>query len=47
MNSFRDMENMTKEELLYTRERLLKYCELDTYAMVKILSKLKEVVKTR
>ncbi|MBR7042445.1 MAG: DUF2779 domain-containing protein [Bacilli bacterium] len=45
MNSFRAMENMTKEELAYTRERLLKYCELDTYAMVKILSKLKEVVK--
>jgi len=45
MGSFRAMENMTKEELAYTRERLLKYCELDTYAMVKILSKLKEVVK--
>ena len=45
MNSFRAMENMTKEELLYTRERLLRYCELDTYAMVKILTKLKEVTK--
>ena len=45
MNSFRAMENMTKEELTYTRERLLKYCELDTYAMVKILSKLKEKVR--
>ncbi len=45
MNSFRAMENMTKEELTYTRERLLKYCCLDTYAMVKILSKLKEKVK--
>ena len=44
MNSFRSMENMTKEELEYTRERLLKYCELDTYAMVKILSKLKEKI---
>ena len=45
MNSFREMENMTKEELAYTRERLLKYCELDTYAMVKILEKLKEVTR--
>ena len=45
MNSFRAMENMTKEELAYTRERLLRYCELDTYAMVKILTKLKEVSK--
>ena len=45
MSSFRAMENMTKEELEYTRERLLKYCGLDTYAMVKILTKLKEVVK--
>ena len=45
MNSFRKMENMTKEELEYTRERLLRYCELDTYAMVKIYKKLKEKVK--
>ena len=45
MNSFRNLENMSKEELLYTRERLLKYCCLDTYAMVKILDKLKEVTK--
>ena len=44
MNSFRNMENMTDEEVAYTRERLLKYCYLDTYAMVKILEKLKEVV---
>ncbi len=45
MNSFKMMENMDKDELTYTRERLLKYCELDTYAMVKILDKLKEVTK--
>ena len=44
MGSFRAMENMSKEELEYTRERLLKYCELDTYAMVKIYNKLKEEV---
>ncbi len=40
MNSFKNMENMSKEEMEYTRERLLRYCELDTYAMVKILEKL-------
>lgn len=45
MDSFRALENMDEEELAYTRERLLKYCELDTYAMVKILTKLKEVIK--
>ena len=45
MSSFREMENMTEEELEYTKERLLKYCELDTYAMVKIYHKLKEVIK--
>ncbi len=45
MNSFRAMENMDPKELAYTRERLLKYCELDTYAMVKILAKLNEVIK--
>ena len=45
MNNFRDLENMTQEEQKYTRERLLKYCELDTYAMVKIYEKLKEVTK--
>ena len=44
MSSFRNMENMTDKEIAYTRERLLKYCYLDTYAMVKILEKLKEVV---
>lgn len=43
MNSFRNMENMNKEEIKYTRERLLEYCCLDTYAMVKILEKLRSV----
>ena len=45
MNNFRDLENMPLEEQKYTRERLLRYCELDTYAMVKIYEKLKEVTK--
>ena len=43
MNSFRALENMNLEEQKYVRERLLKYCYLDTYAMVKIYKRLKEV----
>lgn len=43
MNSFRELKNMTKEEQIKIRENLLKYCELDTYAMVKVYEKLKEV----
>ena len=44
MSSFQDLVNKTKEEQKYIRERLLKYCELDTYAMVKIYQKLKEII---
>ena len=45
MNSYANMGNLSKEDLEYTRERLLRYCELDTYAMVKIYEKLIEVTK--
>ena len=45
MSSFADLENKSEEEQLYVRERLLRYCELDTYAMVKIYEKLIEVIK--
>ena len=34
-----------KEEVIRLREALLRYCELDTLAMVKVLEKLKESVK--
>jgi len=40
--------NMTKfppEEVTKMRENLLKYCGLDTYAMVKVLGKLREAVE--
>lgn len=43
MTSFQDLINKPKKEQEYIRERLLRYCELDTYAMVKIYEKLKEV----
>ena len=44
MNSFKNLINLSKEEQEYVRDRLLKYCYLDTYAMVKIHNKLIEVV---
>lgn len=43
--TFINMENMTAEEIEESREHLLKYCELDTYAMVKIWEKLHEAVR--
>lgn len=41
--SFADMANHTPEEVEEMRKNLLKYCRLDTYAMVKVLRKLKDV----
>ena len=40
--AFAKMASMTQEELETTRAQLLKYCGLDTYAMVKVWEKLKE-----
>ena len=47
MSSFEDLIGKTGKEKEYIRERLLRYCELDTYAMVKIYEKIKEVVKEK
>ncbi len=44
MNAFSTLSELTKEEQEKRRNNLLKYCELDTYAMVKIYTKIKEVV---
>ena len=44
-NTFLAMQKMDKEELEKWREHLLRYCELDTFAMVKVLEKLREVGK--
>jgi hypothetical protein len=41
--AFADMANHTPDEIAELRANLLKYCGLDTYAMVKVLGKLKEV----
>ena len=43
--AFLEMRKMSQAEMKMTRENLLKYCGLDTYAMVKVLGKLKETVK--
>ena len=43
--AYHKMATMTPEEAETTREQLLKYCGLDTYAMIKILEKLKEICK--
>lgn len=44
MNAWPAMRRMSLEEQKMTRRNLLKYCELDTFAMVKIYQKLIEVV---
>lgn len=44
---FANLQNYSKEEQDVIRRNLLKYCELDTYAMVKIWQKLNDVVKEK
>ena len=45
MSIFPQIKDMPKEEQESTRKNLLKYCELDTYAMVKIWEELRRVVE--
>lgn len=40
MNAFASLSDVSPEEAAAIRESLLRYCELDTYAMVKIVHKL-------
>ena len=44
-NQVGDLAAMSADEQERARQSLLKYCELDTYAMVKVWEKLKEVVE--
>ena len=44
MYLFKDMINRKENEVKKIRRALLAYCELDTYAMVKIWYKLKQVI---
>lgn len=43
--AFASMASLPPEKVASLRANLLKYCGLDTYAMVKILRKLREAVK--
>ena len=45
MTVFPKIKDMPAAEQKITRHNLLKYCELDTYAMVKIWEKLSDVIK--
>ena len=44
-NSYANLDELTKEQQDKVKQSLLKYCELDTYAMVKIWQKLNEIIK--
>jgi hypothetical protein len=39
-------KEMSKEQCDLYKNALLKYCELDTYAMVRVLDKLRELAST-
>ena len=45
MNSYKELNKLNEKEEILLRKNLLKYCELDTYAMVKIWQKLIEETK--
>lgn len=47
MTLFPRIQFMEPEEAAASREALLRYCELDTWAMVKVWEKLKEVVDSK
>ena len=46
MSAFASMDKLSKEKQQELRKNLLKYCELDTYAMVKIYQKIKEQINS-
>ena len=46
MNAFASLHVKRLDEQMKVREQLLKYCELDTLAMVKVLEKLKSLVQS-
>ena len=43
--AFAEMASHTPEEIAVIRQNLLKYCGLDTFAMVKVLRKLREAAE--
>jgi hypothetical protein len=47
MSAFAHLADKSEDEQSIIRTQLLEYCKLDTFAMVKVLQKLREVVNTR
>lgn len=45
MAAFANMHKLSKQQQQSLRKNLLKYCELDTYAMVKIFDKINKIIK--
>lgn len=43
-SAYLSLKDLSNEEQIILRKNMLKYCELDTYAMVKIYEKLKEMI---
>ena len=43
--AYLSLKNLSKDAEKELRKNMLKYCELDTYAMVKIYQKLREIIK--
>ena len=43
MNAYHELKNLSDSDKEILRNNMLKYCELDTYAMVKIYKKLKKI----
>ena len=46
-NTFNNLDKYSLEELKEVRKNMLKYCELDTYAMVKIYNKLNKIIEEK
>ncbi len=44
-NAFKNMKTMSPEEVAETRKNLLAYCKLDTFAMVKVWEKLRDIAE--
>lgn len=44
MNAFENRGKLEEDEKILLRKALLEYCKLDTLAIVKVLSKLREEV---
>ena len=44
-SAYLSLSSLSDEEREKLRHNMLKYCELDTFAMVKIFDKLQEIIK--